>query len=396
MGRLDHVNIVSGYAVGGENGWHYFAMEYVDGRSLQRWLELLGKLSVSDAVYIALSIARALQYAHDHKLVHRDIKPANVMITRTGTVKVTDLGVAKLLDDDDDVSLTQTGHSVGTPCYMSPEQARNSKEADGRTDIYALGCLLYCTLTGQPPFTGATLLELLQSKESGKFLSARRSNAEIPKRLDFIIEKMVAKQVRYRYQTCNELIKDLESLQLAAPALSFIPREGSGPGETPVPGTMTAPPTEVGSADDSADTPTDIWYVCYKTAEGRPVTEKRTTGEVLELIENEDFDLTARASRTPKGGFRALACYREFEPGFLARVAKVAVDRKTTKFRTLYKKIEEEDCERQRQRFRENPPKPVQLTWLQVGYWFVSRGLVLYGLFLFLRLLFKLLFWLAG
>ena len=225
LGRLDHPNIVRGFAVGEDQGWHYFAMEFVDGRSLQKWLTLLGKLSVGDAVHIALACADALGHAHDHDLVHRDVKPDNIMITRKGTVKITDLGAVKLLTED--LNMTQTGHGIGTPCYMPLEQARNAKETDGRSDIYALGCVLYCMLTGRPPFLGETLVDLIQAKDVAKFPPARRFNPEVPERLDLIIDKMVAKVLRYRYQTCAEVMRDLQALRIANGTLSFIATPGA-------------------------------------------------------------------------------------------------------------------------------------------------------------------------
>src|SRR5438270_13793088 len=108
--------------------------------------------------------------------------------------------MVKLIDEN--LNLTQTGYAVGTPCYMPLEQARNAKEADGRSDIYALGCTLYCMLTGQPPFTGATLVELIQAKDAARFTPARRLNPKVPERLDLVIDKMVSKTLRFRYQSC--------------------------------------------------------------------------------------------------------------------------------------------------------------------------------------------------
>jgi serine/threonine-protein kinase len=221
MGQLSHPNIVQGYAVGEEQGWHYLAMEYIDGRSLQKWLGLLGRLSVGDALHIVLACTEGVRYVHSLDLVHRDIKPDNILINRHGEIKLTDLGAVKWLEED--ISLTQTGHGIGTPCYMPLEQARNAKEADQRSDIYALGCVLYCLLTGKPPFSGNTIVELIMAKDVGRFTPARRFNPAVPERLDLMIDKMVAKQVKYRYQTCDEMIRDLKSLNLESPVLSFIP-----------------------------------------------------------------------------------------------------------------------------------------------------------------------------
>src|SRR5262249_24921560 len=160
MKRLIHPNIVRGIEVDFDQGWHFFAMEYVDGHNLHKWLTRLGRLNIGDALHIALACARALEHAHNLDLIHRDIKPDNILLSRTGQVKVADLGMVKVLDEDND--LTQTGHGVGTPCYMPLEQAKNGKDADGRSDIYALGCVLYAMLTGEPPFRGETILELIQ------------------------------------------------------------------------------------------------------------------------------------------------------------------------------------------------------------------------------------------
>ena len=383
MGRFDHPNIVSGYAVGEEHGRHYFAMEFVDGPSLQKWLATLGKMNVGDSLHIILACARAVQYVHDLNLVHRDIKPDNVLITKKGVIKVTDLGVAKFLDED--FSLTQTGNSVGTPFYMPPEQARNAKEADARSDIYALGCTLYCTLTGRPPFTGATLLELIQSKESGKFLPARRFNPEVPERLDLIIDKMVAKQVRYRYATCAEVIKDLEALGLAAKDLGFLRsnRKRSR-------GSQASRPTALGPGDTPVEFPVaDVWHVRYQDPEGKKVTCKLSTRQVLGLINDENFDFMTKARRSAQDGYRSLASFREFEAAFLTRVAKTTADQRTSGFRNLYKKLHEEDRQRQQEWYRNNF-QPPNFTWPALLYWFVSRAALL-GSVVLVYLLLKLL-----
>jgi serine/threonine protein kinase len=246
MGHLSHPNIVQGYAVGEEQGWHYLAMEYVDGRSLQKWLGLLGRFSVGDALHIVLACAEGCRYAHSLDVVHRDIKPDNILINRQGEIKLTDLGAVKWLEED--MSLTQTGHGIGTPCYMPLEQARNAKEADQRSDIYALGCVLYCLLTGKPPFNGNTIVELIMAKDVGRFTPARRFNPAVPERLDLMIDKMVAKQLKYRYQTCAEVIHDLKSLNLDNPVLSFIPPPSTT--DLALPG-VTGPRAEVEPAAEA-------------------------------------------------------------------------------------------------------------------------------------------------
>src|SRR5207249_3540840 len=121
-------------------------MELIDGHSLGDWLYRLGQLSIADAVHVALAIARALQHAHQNGLIHRDIKPDNILITPDGQIKVADLGLAKGILEED-LSVTQTGQGAGTPVYMAPEQARNAKDADPRSDLYSVGCVLYHMLT---------------------------------------------------------------------------------------------------------------------------------------------------------------------------------------------------------------------------------------------------------
>jgi serine/threonine-protein kinase len=124
-------------------------------------------------------------------MIHRDIKPDNILLTKKGVVKLADFGLAKAVDDD--VSMTASGVGMGTPLYMPPEQARNAKHVDKRTDIYALGGTLYYFLTGKLPYAGENTIELIIAKEKGKHASARGLNPEIPERLDLMIDKMLAK-----------------------------------------------------------------------------------------------------------------------------------------------------------------------------------------------------------
>jgi len=222
--KLDHPNIVRGVAVGEEQGLHYFAMEFVDGDSLDHYLKPAGsKLSVGDTVRIITDVARALHHAHSRNILHRDIKPANIMVTRRGEVKLADLGLAKVMDDDS--GLTQAGEGAGTPSYMPLEQARNAKDADNRSDIYALGATMYHLLTGQRPFPGSTAYEVLKAKEKGKYEPASKCNPEVPDEVSRIIDKMMALEPDRRYQDAEELLGALdetalanETLQLAGPS----------------------------------------------------------------------------------------------------------------------------------------------------------------------------------
>lgn len=343
MGQLDHANIVQAYGVGEDKGWHYAALEYIDGESLQNWLDRRVRLPVADALHIAIATARALEYAHALGLVHRDIKPDNILLTKAGIVKVADLGMVKSLDDPA-MNLTQTGFAVGTPWYMPLEQAKNAKEIDGRSDIYALGCMLYCMLVGHPPFNAQSLVEVLQQKELGSFPSARSKNPQVSERLDLLIAKMVAKSPKHRYQNCSELLKDLDSLGLAGPKLTFL--------TAPIaPDQLTTPlPHEMGETVVSRDTERlDIWFVRVKDPNGQSAIKKLTTSDVLKMVETGVIKGSAQASRRSKDHYRSLASYKEFE-AVLARTAKDAADHQNLRLRSQLKKNLEESSPRREDR----------------------------------------------
>jgi serine/threonine protein kinase len=230
-------------------------MEFIEGFSTSLLLKQFGgKLVLGDAIHIALRCADALRYAHERGIVHRDIKPENIMITLAGEIKLADLGLAKPMDDED-LSLTDTGTSLGTPKYMAPEQARNAKYADHRSDIYALGAVLYTFVAGQPPFRGETAMELLLAKEKGQFPPARRLNPEVPSRLDLMLDKMLARNIKHRYQNCADIIRDLQGLGLAEERLSFNPLRVA---QTSVSADQPAEPTDRVEILLIHDDPSDI------------------------------------------------------------------------------------------------------------------------------------------
>ena len=224
MARLQHPNVVQVYAADSLSGVNFAAIEFIDGQSMQNWMNELKQLSVGDALHVILVCADALKHAHDQNMIHRDIKPDNILVTSKGVVKVADFGLAKALDED--VSMTQSGTGLGTPLYMAPEQARNAKHVDKRSDIYALGSTLYYFVTGKLPFTGENTLELIVAKEKGTYTSARKLNPKVSERLDLIIGKMLLKDPKDRYGDCGDIIKDLGNLGLANPALTFIESAG--------------------------------------------------------------------------------------------------------------------------------------------------------------------------
>jgi serine/threonine-protein kinase len=208
MDRLDHPNIVRFYGAGEMKGLPFLAMEFVDGFTLRRVLQSRKeRLPLGQALVIVLQCVAALGYAHQRHIVHRDIKPGNIMLTRTGKVKLTDLGLAKPLDGR--LDLTQSGVGMGTPEYVAPEQARDARQADHRSDLYALGVVLYELLTGELPFRPAAAVELLLAKEQGEYPAASRVNPQVPPRLDRVLARMLAVAPGQRYQDHAELICDL-------------------------------------------------------------------------------------------------------------------------------------------------------------------------------------------
>jgi len=390
LARLDHPHIVRGYSVGCEKGWHYYAMEYIEGGSLQSWLKKLRKLSIGDALYITIVCAEALGYAHENNIVHRDIKPDNILITPKGVIKLADMGLAKALDED--LSLTQSGVGAGTPYYMAPEQARDAKHVDRRSDIYSLGCMLYTLITGEVPFKGNTTLDLLRAKEEGKFPPARRLNPDVPEKLDLIIDKMMAKNPEHRYQTCAELLVDLRNLGLAHDRLSFLEHK---PGTTAAPMRQpTSPPTPArtqslpGSSERSpASTQAEAvewWYVQYRTPDGKLVERKLTTAQVRDLIRDPDFDVKAQASKNKKGPFRSLASYQEFEAALRSRYLKAKADRKVSKLKKFYESIDDEQRRYERHRWFRNLFYSIG-GWVMLLVTLAVAAAVAYGAFIFIR-----------
>jgi len=202
ISSLDHPNIIKVYEIGEEEGVHYIAMEFLGGAALGDLLRKRGRLPVSEAVRIIISIAEALECAHSSGIVHRDVKPDNILSDENGRFKIMDFGIARITEG---TQLTMTGTIMGTPEYMSPEQA-GGKKVDQRTDIYSLGIVFYEMLTGRVPFHAETALEVIQMHLTQTPESPKTLNPNIPGNLSAIIGKMVEKNPADRYASFRHVV----------------------------------------------------------------------------------------------------------------------------------------------------------------------------------------------
>ena len=219
-GQLEHPNIVAVYDTGEADGFLYIAMEYVEGIDLFEQVKRRGTIPVKRSIEIIKQVASALQHAFEHNIVHRDIKPSNLLLRHDGVVKVTDLGLARSIDDTLETNITRAGTTVGTVDYMAPEQARSSKSADVRSDIYSLGCTWYQMLTGEPPYAEGSLTNKLQAHAIKPLPDPREINENIPEGLFAVLQRMTAKKPADRYQTPAELLEDLANSKLTKAAFS--------------------------------------------------------------------------------------------------------------------------------------------------------------------------------
>lgn len=224
--RLHHPNIVTAFDAEQAGGTHFLVMEYVPGRSLREIVHKDGPLPAKEAIACIRQAALALQHAHDLGMVHRDIKPDNLMRTEQGTIKILDFGLARLAQAESEAapfesgpgtettgSLTLPGAMMGTPDYVAPEQIQDSRMADGRADIYSLGCTFFFLLTGQPPFAGGTSREKLRRQVEEEAPDPTRVRAGISPGLSAIVRRMMTKNPDQRYGSPAEVVEALDRLQ---------------------------------------------------------------------------------------------------------------------------------------------------------------------------------------
>ena len=211
--RLDHPNIARVYYVGEDHGWNFIVFEFIEGVNLRDIVDRSGPLPLGDALYYTLKVAEALAHSSARDVVHRDIKPSNVLVTADATVKLVDMGLARLhqVESSSD-DLTASGVTLGTFDYISPEQARDPRAADVRSDIYSLGCTLYFMLTGRPPFPDGTALQKLIRHSGEEPDDVRLLRPDLPPRVAGLLSKMLAKKPAQRHQSADELAADIANL----------------------------------------------------------------------------------------------------------------------------------------------------------------------------------------
>lgn len=198
--RLDHPSIARVHSVGEDRGLRYIIFEYIEGANLRDLIAANGPLSVSETLAYAIQITDALEHAWRRDVVHRDIKPSNILITRTGQVKVVDMGLARLRQvDEGKHDLTASGTTLGTFDYIAPEQARDPRSADARSDIYSLGCTMFFMLTGRPPFPEGTALQKLLQHQGDRAPELRTLRPSTPRDVSRTIGRMLAKRPEDRF-----------------------------------------------------------------------------------------------------------------------------------------------------------------------------------------------------
>lgn len=285
---IDHPNVVKAL----EYHAHpqpYIVMEFVDGESVGQRLQRRGAFEEQEAIRYIAQVCEGLQRAHKQGLVHRDVKPDNILITRDGQAKLTDLGLVK--DIEADLNLTRTGRGLGTPHYMAPEQFRNAKHVDVRSDIYSLGATLYAMVTGVIPFENTNPLDCWMRKIRNEFPSPRELNPKVSERVDWAIRRAMSAEPERRPASCREFLEDLTGQSRA---------------------TSTS---RVGLSGKLASSPgADLWYMVYKDDQGVTHTVKGTTEGIRRALQDRLLGDPAKIfiSRQKSGPFTPLVNVTDF------------------------------------------------------------------------------------
>ncbi|PCJ62489.1 MAG: hypothetical protein COA79_02985 [Planctomycetota bacterium] len=224
--KLKHKHFVEFYSWGEYEGYNYIIMEFVDGCTLKELLKNNDReMNDRTKLLVGLHVAKALAFAFERNMVHRDIKPDNIMITNDGVAKLTDMGLAKEVHSDDnedaeDMGLTKTGVTLGTPYYMPPEQIQDSKRADCRSDIYALGATLFHLFAGRPPFFGGGMMDVMKKIMEDPTPKLIDVNPEIPQNISDLVYRMIERSVDDRYVNPQALLKDFQRVLDGKPVMS--------------------------------------------------------------------------------------------------------------------------------------------------------------------------------
>ncbi len=210
--QLNHPNIVQAYDVGKAGDYHYFVMEYVDGRTVYDDIVRHRRYSEADALEVVIQIAEALHHAHQRGLIHRDVKPKNIMLTKEGVAKLADMGLARAVSDKE-MAEAEAGKAFGTPYYISPEQIRGEVSVGPAADIYSLGATLYHMVTGNVPFDGKNPSAVMHKHLKAELIPPDTVNARLSAGISEVIEMMMAKSPRERYKGCQDLLGDLRAVR---------------------------------------------------------------------------------------------------------------------------------------------------------------------------------------
>ncbi|MBL8991166.1 MAG: serine/threonine protein kinase, partial [Phycisphaerae bacterium] len=210
--QLNHPNIVQAYDVGKAGEYHYFVMEYVEGRTVYDDIVKHKRYNEREAVGVVMQIAEALLHAHERGLIHRDVKPKNMMITHEGVAKLADMGLARAISDKEAAEAEQ-GKAFGTPYYISPEQIRGELKIGPPADIYSLGATLYHMVTGSVPFDGKNPSAVMHHHLKSPLVPPDHVNPKLSAGISEVIERMMAKDPRKRYQSCKDLLLDLRAVR---------------------------------------------------------------------------------------------------------------------------------------------------------------------------------------
>jgi serine/threonine-protein kinase len=210
VGKLSHQNLIKVFDVGKYEWKYYFSMEFIEGETLEELIEREGPLDILRAAEVTLQILRAIKYLSRYEIVHCDIKPSNILLTKDGVAKLGDFGFVR---SNLEIATTEEGSVLGTPDYISPEQAMGEKTIDFRADIYSLGVTLYHMVAKRPPYEGSVSMVMRQHIK-GELPSPRLYNPEVPEGVCRIIEKMCARKPEDRYQSCDDIFEDLELVKL--------------------------------------------------------------------------------------------------------------------------------------------------------------------------------------